>query len=73
LRVLIDRTKYVDRQIHDEHNDTTLYHLRRAILQLELRAAKRHKRMLPLLNLDEIELQPVCEKCGHIGCGGECH
>ncbi len=73
LRVLIDRTKYVDNQIHDVRNDSVLHHLRSAMFHLEMRAALRHDRILPVFDMDEIELQPVCEKCGHIGCKGECH
>lgn len=73
LRALIDRTKYVDNQIHDTHNKAVLYYLRVAILHLELRAAKRHGRELLLFDLDKIEIQPVCIKCNHIGCKGECH
>lgn len=68
LRALIDRTKYVDNQIHDSRNDKVLYHLRSSIFELESRAAERHGRELPNFKLERIELQPVCAKCGHIGC-----
>lgn len=73
LRALIDRIKYVDKQIHDERNDQILYHLRGAIFELEMRAAERHGRVLPTFNFYTIEMVPVCEKCGHIGCEGGCH
>lgn len=74
LRALIDRTKYVDKQIHDHRNESVLYHLRAAMLKLELRAAERHGRELPMMiNLDSIETLPTCEKCNHIGCEGNCH
>lgn len=73
LRVLIDRTKYVNNQIYDSHNIQVLYHLRSAIYELELRAAERHGRVLPAFNISRIEDKVVCEKCGHIGCEGECH
>jgi hypothetical protein len=73
LRALIDRTKYVDNQIHDDRNDQVLYHLRSAIFQLEMRAAERHGRVLPLFDMQNIENEPYCEKCGHIGCQGDCH
>lgn len=73
LRVLIDRTKYVNNQIYDGHNIQVLYHLRAAIYELELRAAERHGRTLPILGHTNIENKMVCVKCGHIGCNGECH
>lgn len=71
LRAIIDRLKYVDNQIHDEMNDNVLYHLRRAILLLEYRAAKRHGLSLPgevLMQQHRIEDAPVCKKCGHVVC-----
>jgi len=77
LRALIDRTQYVDGQIHDDRNDEVLYHLRSAIFYLEARAADRHGRLeefnakIPI-QLPVIETLPTCEKCNHIGCGGEC-
>lgn len=73
LRALIDRTLYVDNQIHDSRNDNLIYHLRRSLLELELRAAERHGRRLQLLEISGIENQPFCLKCGHIGCDGTCH
>lgn len=74
LRALIDRTKYVDNQIHDPRNDHVLAYLRRSIYKFEERAAERHGRVLILPEgLKHIESLPVCEKCGHIGCEGECH
>lgn len=73
LRALIERTKYVDNQIPDQRNTQVLYHLRSAILELEMRAAQRHGRLLDLSIFDQIEDQPVCDKCNHIGCDGTCH
>lgn len=73
LRALIDRTKYVNNQIHDDHNDEVLFHLRSAIFALEMRAAERHGRTPPVYDINKIEDVPYCEKCGHIGCDGRCH
>lgn len=78
LRVLIDRTKYVDAQIHDHRNDEVIHHLRMAIFYLEARAAYRHDRLEEFSRLiaghtAEIEFLPTCEKCNHIGCPGTCH
>ena len=67
LRVLIDRTKYLDNQIPNYENQGVIQCLRRALWCLEVRAARRHKRKFK--GSKEIELQPFCSKCGHIGCG----
>jgi len=67
LRVLIDRVQYLDWQIPDPANQAVIKNLRECILQLELRAAERHGRVLPDTRLD-IEREPVCNVCGHIGC-----
>jgi hypothetical protein len=65
MRVLIDRAKYVDNQISCQANGLVIFHLRKAILALEERAAKRHGRELGLTRPD-IENEPTCPKCGHI-------
>lgn len=72
LRALIERTQYVDGQIHDEANDQVLHHLRMTIWHLEERAARRHGRYW-LVGPQEIEKLATCEKCNHIGCDGDCH
>jgi hypothetical protein len=72
LRALIDRTKYVDAQIHDPRNDKVLFHLRMAMFELEMRAAERHGRTLTYFDTDKIENQRTCDECNHIGCNGEC-
>lgn len=73
LRALIDRTKYVNNQIPSPYNKEVLHYLRSAIFELELRAAKRHRRTLNISDISKIEDEPYCEKCGHIGCKGDCH
>lgn len=73
LRALIDRSKYVNNQVPDPHNALVLIYLREAILDLELRAAERHGRALPLLDITNIEDVETCRKCNHIGCPGTCH
>jgi hypothetical protein len=77
LRALIDRMKYVDNQIPHLDNKRTLQSLRFAILFLEMRAAERHGRELTVNQcpelFDRIEDLPVCPKCLHIGCEGDCH
>ena len=71
LRALIERTEYVDTQIHDSSNDVVLSCLREAIWQLEYRAARRHGRPVNFV-VGGIEHLPTCDKCNHIGCEGEC-
>lgn len=48
IRALIDRVKYLDRQVPDWRNKSILYLLRQCIWLLELRAAQRHHRPLEL-------------------------
>lgn len=67
LRVLIDRVQYLDGQISDKSNLMVIDDLRHALRALELRAARRHGRTPPEFRFD-IENEPVCPKCGHIGC-----
>ena len=68
IRALINRLKYLDKQIADYRNYLNIVLLRQILLLLEQRAAERHNRKL-ILNQTEyqtIELLSVCEKCGHI-------
>ncbi len=67
IRILIDRVKYLDRQIPHEQNEQILRGLRRALFGFELRAAERHGRTL-IYPLAPIENIPTCKKCGHIQC-----
>lgn len=76
LRCLIDRIKYVDKQRPHDANEAVLRHFRDALLSLEFRAAELHGRAADFIKYadeDEPEFLPVCNKCMHIGCGGECH
>jgi len=73
-RVLIDRLKYVHHQIPCQENLEAMKSLREVIFRLEDRAAKRHKRKFyrssdarPFDDRD-IEHDPFCPQCGHIGC-----
>lgn len=77
LRVLIDRVKYLDSQKPHDSNESTVLHLRDALLSLEYRAAERHSRLeefkARISEEDLPELLPTCSKCLHIGCEGACH
>src|SRR5687767_370812 len=70
IRVLIARVKYLQSQIPCAANESVLRHLRLALRDFELRAALRHGRSLPVFELSDIEIQPTCAGCGHIGCQG---
>lgn len=72
IRALIDRCQYVDGQIESIHTKQVVVLLREALTRLETRAAERHGRVFNS-QTHAIELLPTCKKCGHIGCGGECH
>lgn len=75
IRVLIDRVKYLDNQIHCRENGMVLHALRDAIWWLELRASSRHGRfnLFDVVGLGhDIEEHPFCPMCGHIGCNGNC-
>ena len=73
MRALIDRCKYVNEQTPCLETESVIMHLQIAMLGLELRAARRHGRRLNFSSSSGIEEREVCEKCGHIGCTGECH
>ena len=73
LRALIDRVKYLQKQIPCEENERILGYLRSALWQFEKRAALRHGRdsVFPWSHLYQpipIEDQPTCKACGHVGC-----
>lgn len=69
IRALIDRVKYLQKQIPCDENRFVIDYLRRALWQFEIRAARRHGRSLEF-EQPEIELVPTCAGCGHIGCDG---
>lgn len=67
LRVLIDRTEYVDAQVAHPANEAVLKCLRRALWALERRAAERHGATIDdLMSLESCpEDIPTCPTCGH--------
>jgi hypothetical protein len=67
LRALIDRVHYLNNQVADTSNLMVIDDLRHALRALELRAARRHSRQPPEFQFD-LETQPFCSHCGHIGC-----
>lgn len=69
LRALIDRVKYLQKQIWCQENEEIIGSLRAALVSFETRAAHRHGRTFPVLRKD-IEHVATCPKCGHIYCVG---
>lgn len=68
LRALIARSKYVDRQAPNGHNEHVLYHLRQAMWHLEARALGLRDQSLEVSAFRHIEDEPTCPACGHIRC-----
>lgn len=68
LRVLIHRAKYVNNQITCHETEQVIRLLANAIYQLEIRAAKRHGRLVDFSVEDAVSGSKKCKKCGHIGC-----
>ena len=71
LRALIDRIKYVDRQIPHPSNEQAYRHLVEALRWLEMRAAERRSDEAAwqrIFVMVKPELEPTCITCGHIEC-----
>lgn len=76
LRVLIDRVKYLQKQIPCEENQRIINNLRSCLWEFEKRAATRHGRDSVFAWQEKyqpiaVEDQPTCVGCGHIGCNGK--
>lgn len=67
IRVLINRTMYLNNQIYSRFNGSVIQHLRGALIDLEQRAAIRHGANFTVSG-DYIEQIPTCKICGHIVC-----
>ena len=72
LRACIDRLKYLDNQIPSEYTKGCIELLKETVYNLELRAAGRHHRVVTF-DINGAVYGDTCKKCGHVGCGGECH
>ena len=70
LRVLINRVKYLNKQIPCGENSMIISLLRMCLYLFEQRAARRHGREL-VSPVQLIENMPFCETCGHIECKEE--
>lgn len=67
LRVLIDRCRYLYNQIPCVETKRIIEHLRMALLQFEIRAAReKGVQFPPSLLLRPIEELEACKVCGHV-------
>lgn len=71
LRALVQRAQYVNKQIPCEETTEVIKLLKSANWLLEVRAAKRHGRVIDFDEFTALHAS-VCPKCGHVGCHGEC-
>lgn len=73
IRILIDRTGYLNRQGSCAETEYALSALRQALAWFEVRAARCRGDHIHLWRATALETQPVCEVCGHNCCGRENH
>lgn len=67
LRALCARVRYLQGQIPCFENENVLSHLRKALVQLENRAQKRHGSFKTVTE-DQAEFMDMCPQCGHVIC-----
>lgn len=70
IRVLIDRVKYLNNQIHDENNVAILVKLKLVLWLFEDRAARRHGIDRFDFLAEQIDQAEACSICGHVTCRG---
>lgn len=74
LRVLIDRTAYLNGQGSCAETEYALANLRSALAWFEFRAARCRGDHIELDHADQLEAEPACPTCGHCHCGrGDAH
>ena len=69
LRVLIDRTEYLNSQGSCAETEHALAALRQALGWYEVRAARCREEFIDLPHATDLEKQPTCPSCGHSCCG----
>lgn len=72
LRVLIDRSEYLNNQKPCAETEAAIGCLRSALVLFELRAARRHGRHVDATTTQHFMCSPVCDSCKHVGCNGKC-
>jgi hypothetical protein len=70
IRALIERVKYLQRQVPCDQNSQIIQLLRESLILFEDRASQRRGKTSPQLSCEDFELLPTCPTCGHIGCSG---
>lgn len=70
LRALIDRVTYLLWQEPSAETEAIIGNLKSALLLFEVRAARKHGRVLERKKIGLLEAD--CKKCGHCGCKGDC-
>lgn len=74
LRVLIDRTAYLNGQGSCAETEHALAALRQALGWYEVRAARCRGDHIDLPHADSLEAEPTCSICGHTHCTrGDAH
>lgn len=68
MRILIDRTKYLNGQGSCMETEQALAALRSALAWYEVRAARCRGDKVELEHIDQLESMPTCEICGHNFC-----
>lgn len=68
LRVLIDRTEYLQNQQPCAETEAIIASLRNALLLFEIRAAREHGHTLKMQSTQELMCGKVCKTCGHLKC-----
>lgn len=70
LRVLIDRTSYLNEQKPHKNNHAIVGKLLECLWLFEDRAAEQHRIDQFDFRPGDMELAPVCRTCGHVICKG---
>jgi len=73
LRILIDRTAYLNNQGACSETEHALAALRSALGWFEVRAARCREEYINLPHAESLEREPVCPSCGHSCCGRKEH
>lgn len=68
LRALIDRAEYLYKQEQSAETELIIANLKNVLFLFEVRAARKHNRLLDLVSAQELINGQPCKKCGHIGC-----
>lgn len=73
LRILIDRTAYLNNQGSCAETEHALAAMRAALGWFEVRAARCREEFIDLPHASSLEQEPTCPSCGHSCCGREDH